>query len=277
MESRKTQKTIKNVIFQLLSLIAESKGGDAIDLSYGIKDLHPFLKAFLIFFSREKQWVRDIKATKDSKCLIELEKTVKVDTAFDNTLDPNFSNVIFDRDYEDIDRMETLFLDNINLPWRIKSILSYLIGELICNIQEHSEALKGFLSVQTIDDDLYICIADDGITIPGSYFLNNKRKYLDIIGSDSLEALRYSIRGLSTKDRPVSESRGYGISTNLNLVVNGMKGFFILLSGDTLYLSSEGEETYMKIPDASAFDGTMFLISLPIKVREEFNLYDFVK
>lgn len=277
MEYGKTQKTIRNVILQLLTLIAESKEGDAIEISHDIKEMHPFLKAFIMFFRREKQWVKDIIATKDSKWLIELEKTVKVDNAFGNTLDSNFSCVIFERDYEDIDRMETLFIDKINLPWRIKSILSYLIGELICNIQEHSEALKGFLSVQSAEDDLYICIADDGITIPGSYFLNNKRKYLDIIGSDSLEALRYSIRGLSTKDRPVSESRGYGISTNLNLVVNGMKGFFILLSGDTLYLSSEGEETYMKIPEASAFDGTMFLISLPNQVGEEFNLYDFVK
>lgn len=251
---------LDEVILQILTFIADSK----VQNKTTEITSHPFLKAFHNFYNND----RDIIGM--GKC--------SLDSCFAQKSESDCISVCFSRNYNDIDKMQTLVLGNIRINGKLRTILSYLLGELICNIQEHSEALKGFLSIERdrTQNKLFVCIADNGITIPGSYFLNNKRSYLDVIGSDSLEALRYSIRGLSTKDRPVSETRGYGISTNLNLVVNGMRGYFIVISGNTLYISSPGEERYMKLPEVSAFDGTMFLISLPLEISENFNLYNYI-
>ncbi len=70
----------------------------------------------------------------------------------------------------------------------LKQSISYLLDELICNIQQHAHANFGIAytynaDLQTVD----IALADNGITIYGSYVRADK--YLDLIGESDAEAL----------------------------------------------------------------------------------------
>ena len=189
----------------------------------------------------------------------------------------------FDRKYTGIDGMQTAFLRKIKSESLypvsgLSSTISYIIGELVCNIQEHSGADKGYLAfdINEMDEVLELCIADNGISIPGSYLLNGRKEYMKVIGFDSLEALKYSVRGISTKNRPESESRGYGISTTQNIIANGLGGSIVILTGNTLYFSYKGQEMYMRIPESSAFGGTIYFISIPYKNKSDFNLIEYI-
>ena len=85
------------------------------------------------------------------------------------------------------------------------------------------------------EDYLTICIADNGIGIHGAYMRSGKSQLIRFIGNDHAESLRYATKGFSSKNLPDNESRGYGISTNLDMVVNGLGGDFFLLSGLAFY------------------------------------------
>lgn len=163
--------------------------------------------------------------------------------------------------------------------WTPHTPISYLISELTCNIQEHSDASCGYMLMQCpIDDDsLYICIADNGITIHGSYVKSRKFELARIIGLDHAEALRYSTKGISTKNRPDNESRGYGISTNLDMVVNGLGGSFFLLSGRAFFRSDEEGEQFVNLPEGMNWDGTIILVRIPLKQNDSFNVYKYIE
>ncbi|MBQ9253338.1 MAG: hypothetical protein IJ180_01025 [Bacteroidales bacterium] len=84
---------------------------------------------------------------------------------------------------------------------KISTPLSYFIGELMDNIREHSSADKGFVFSQYLQNErcLNICIADNGITVLGSYYKTNK--YLEIIHNNPAIALSQALSGLSTNQQ----------------------------------------------------------------------------
>ena len=92
----------------------------------------------------------------------------------------------FSRLNKNIDSMQTIIQGVIekqkNLDLKLKTPLSYLISELICNINQHSDSDYGYIYTQYLkrENCLDICIADDGITIYGSYV--KSQKMLDKIG-----------------------------------------------------------------------------------------------
>lgn len=106
--------------------------------------------------------------------------------------------------------------------------LTYLIDELTNNINDHSFAEYGSIFAQFYPSKKYldVCICDLGIGILKSYL--NNGEYLN----SHAEAIKLAISGVSTKDRP--EARGFGISTSLEMLVNGLNGRFFLWSGDAL-------------------------------------------
>lgn len=100
--------------------------------------------------------------------------------------------------------------------------ISYFLSELIDNIYEHSGSPDGYLFSQYFEREqcINLCIADQGITIPGSYKRSNL--YQQEIDNDPAEALRLANEGRSTKNRPETENRGYGISTSKRMLVEGL-------------------------------------------------------
>lgn len=89
-----------------------------------------------------------------------------------------------------------------------KMVLSYILDELICNIQQHAGVTQGHICAvkNQVTDTIDICLADFGITILGSYI--KVGRYLDIIGDSAAEALCIAKDGYSTKNRPEAENRG---------------------------------------------------------------------
>lgn len=154
--------------------------------------------------------------------------------------------------------------------------LTYLLDELICNIQQHAQADKGYayLMYNKAAKTIEILIADFGITIYGSYVA--AQKYLDKLGDSDAEALNLAQNGYSVKNLPDTENRGYGISSNIKMVVDGLHGEFATLSGNALLLQVANNRKILALPPEIDFKGTMIMVRIPAQVPDGFNLYDYM-
>lgn len=155
--------------------------------------------------------------------------------------------------------------------------LGYLFDELVCNMQQHSGVKEGhiYAAVNKERNTIDLCFADYGITIYGSYI--NTGKYLDYIGSSHAEAVNIAKEGYSTKNRPDAENRGYGISSNIKMVVEGLNGSFAIISGNGLfhYHKSTGQKV-IEMPDGFEWQGTTIIVRIPINIPSNFNFYDYI-
>ena len=158
---------------------------------------------------------------------------------------------------------------SLNIP------LTYLLDELICNIQQHAQTDRGyaFLEYNAVTDSIEIVIADMGITIYGSYATS--QKHLDKLGNSDAEALNLAQNGYSVKNLPNAENRGYGISSNIRMVVDGLHGEFAVLSGNALLLQSATQKKILDLPKEIDYKGTMIIIKIPAAIPYGFNLYNY--
>lgn len=161
-------------------------------------------------------------------------------------------------------------LKALNMP------LTYLLDELICNIQQHAQADKGYayLMYNKAAKTIEILIADFGITIYGSYVA--AQKHLDKLGDSDAEALNLAQNGYSVKNLPDTENRGYGISSNMKMVVEGLHGEFAVLSGNALMLQVPSKRAILALPPEIDFKGTMIMVRIPAQVPNGFNPYNFM-
>lgn len=157
--------------------------------------------------------------------------------------------------------------------------LSYLLGELICNISQHSFGHYGYVFSQCLrrkeEKTINLVIADDGITIYGSYV--RTKKYLEKIIGDEVEALRFANEGFSTKDLPEAENRGYGISTSKNMLVHGLKGSFFMLSGAAFHRHDVNGSVFVKLPPTVYWQGTIVLMRIPIQAPVGFDYMKYIE
>ena len=153
--------------------------------------------------------------------------------------------------------------------------LTYLLDELICNIQQHAQIDRGcaFLEYNADANVIEIVIADTGITIYGSYV--TAQKHLDKLGNSDAEALNLAQNGYSVKNLPDAENRGYGISSNIRMVVDGLHGEFAVLSGNALLLQSATHKKILDLPEEIDYKGTMVVVRIPATIPEGFNLYNY--
>ena len=139
-----------------------------------------------------------------------------------------------------------------------------------------AESEHGYLFCQKVKKDLYITIADCGKTIYGSYVDTNK--YINEIGTNEAEALRIANEGYSTKDRPDAENRGYGISKSREMIVNGLRGAFFMLSGTAFYRHDENGIVPANIPEEYRWNGTIILVKVLFSfLKSAFSRHDYVR
>ncbi|MBD5290046.1 MAG: hypothetical protein HDS26_05100 [Bacteroides sp.] len=291
--------SIGEVLIGLFSVISQTNDSeqDIIWDFKNVEEIHPcFLVALAIYHdSFERKITLDNISAKLNERLqscrfanpLNLSGAITPKEAFKDCTTTNLYPICkFARRYEYIDEIQgALYLlvsPTINsraIGWKPHSKIAYLMSELICNIQEHSGASHGFITIQCPDSDnaIYICIADNGITIQGSYLRAAKSALSRLIGSDPAEALKYATRGISTKDRPDNESRGYGISTNLAMIVNGLKGSFYVLSGQVFFRSDQWGEQFVNLSDEMNWDGTLICVRIPLKQDRDLNVYDYIE
>lgn len=169
---------------------------------------------------------------------------------------------------------ENIMVRQLGIEGEIRKALSYMLAETIDNITEHSDCDKGYIFAQYYPTKKYIdiCIADNGISILGSYIKAKK----DGITND-VEALKNAGTGVSTKNRPEAENRGYGITTCKNMLSKGLKGKYFLLSGQAFHSMTEYETSYVGLPDNIKWDGTIVALRIPYSENSNFNFYKYIE
>ena len=160
---------------------------------------------------------------------------------------------------------------------RIVSPFSYLLGEIVDNMNEHSKGKYGYIFSQYLKKEkcIDLVLADDGITIFNSYV--NSGRYMDEINGDEAIALKLATEGRSTKNRPDAENRGYGISSSKEMLVEGLSGSFFMLSGGAFHRHDANGNVSVKLPDTINWNGTIVLMRILVQVPEKFDYYNYVR
>lgn len=173
--------------------------------------------------------------------------------------------------------LQKLICKQSNADYRIVTPLSYLLGELVDNMNEHSKGKYGYIFAQYLKKEncIDLVVADDGITIYGSYIASGK--YLNEINDDEALSLKLATEGKSTKNLPNAENRGYGIPSSKEMLVDGLHGSFFMLSGGAFHRHDENGSISVKLPSAINWKGTIILMRIPIQVPSDFDYNKYVR
>lgn len=169
--------------------------------------------------------------------------------------------------------VENIIIRQLNIPSNVAIGLKYMIEETLDNITEHSDSDRGFIFAQAYPNKGYLdlCIADRGVSLLGSY----QRIPGNEIESD-LEAIKAANRGFSSKNLPDAENRGYGIYTSKKMLVEGLGGQYLLLSGGSFYLKTLGFDSFYSLPDGLRWNGTIVAFRIPYNVNK-FNYINYIE
>lgn len=169
---------------------------------------------------------------------------------------------------------ENLIIQRLNIPANIRGGIKYLISEAVDNISEHSESERGYIFMQYYPNKMYldICIADRGITVLGSY-----QKMRDNTISSDVEAIQSASKGISTKNLPDAENRGYGIGTSKRMLVEGLGGQYFMLSGNAFHVKNMNRNNYISLPPKIRWQGTIIALRIPYNMNNKFKLVDYLE
>lgn len=169
--------------------------------------------------------------------------------------------------------VENIIIRQSHIPSNVATGLKYMVDETIDNITEHSESDRGFIFAQAYPTKGYVdlCIADRGVTLLGSY----QRLQENEISTD-LEAIKAANRGISSKNHPEAVNRGYGIYTSKRMLVEGLGGQYLMLSGANFYLKRPGFDSFYSLPDNLRWNGTIVALRIPYNVTR-FNYVNYIE
>ena len=169
--------------------------------------------------------------------------------------------------------VENMMIRQSNVPANVSTGIKYIIGETIDNITEHSETDRGFVFAQSypLKGYLDLCIADRGISLLGSY---QKARDYEILSD--LEAIKAANRGISSKNLPEAENRGYGIITSKRMLVEGLGGQYLMISGSSFYFNGNGFDNFYTLPPGLRWQGTIIALRIPYQVSS-FNYINYIE
>lgn len=169
--------------------------------------------------------------------------------------------------------VENIIVKQLRIETNVTTGLKYIIEESVDNITEHSESERGYIFVQSYPQKKFldICIADNGITLLGSYQKNHDSKY-----NNDLEAIQAANNGISTKNLPNAENRGYGIITSKKMLTKGLSGHYIMISGNAVHINNLSIDNYFTLPSNLRWDGTIIAMRIPY-INTNFNYINFVE
>lgn len=170
--------------------------------------------------------------------------------------------------------VERLLIRQSDIQGNVANGLKYMISETIDNITEHSESDRGFICAQAYPRKGYldICIADNGITLLGSY-----SKLADNEIESDIEAIKAANRGLSSKNLPDAENRGYGIYTSKKMLVEGLGGQYMMMSGSSGYMKSRTIDGFFDLPKNLRWHGTIVALRIPYGNAPGFNYINYIE
>lgn len=169
--------------------------------------------------------------------------------------------------------VEDVIISQIGDIPNVSTGLRYIIGECIDNIVQHSKSQYGTICAKVNKERKYIdlCIADNGITLLGSYKNNNDED----ICSD-LEAIMAANLGISTKNLPDAENRGFGIVTSKRMLIEGLQGQFFMISGNAMTVSSNNCRQYVELQEDIPCKGTIVIYRIPY-INNDFNYIKYIE
>ena len=168
---------------------------------------------------------------------------------------------------------ENMIIRQLSIRSNVANGLKYMIDEILDNITEHSESDRGFIFAQAYPTKgfLDVCIADSGVGLLGSY----QRLPENEIASD-LEAIKAANRGLSSKNLPDAENRGFGIRTSRQMLIQGLGGQYLMISGNSLYIKTRTLDSFYTMPRPLRWNGTIVALRIPYN-STTFNYIDYIE
>ena len=103
--------------------------------------------------------------------------------------------------------------------------------------------------------------------------------YQRILGNEiasDIEAIKAANRGLSSKNLPDAENRGYGIFTSKRMLVEGLGGQYLMLSGSCFYLKTPSFDSFYSLPESLRWNGTIVALRIPYNV-DKFNYINYIE
>lgn len=148
--------------------------------------------------------------------------------------------------------------------------INYPLVEIVDNVDYHSDCEYGALLVQNYPKKpfLDICIADDGVSIPGNF-----ERYGIDFKSDAEAVRRAMEEGLSTRQDTGFE-RGFGLRTTVEMICDGLNGQSFLASRGTMIAREKDRGPY-EIERPTEWNGTVFMARLN-RPNPEFNYMDYL-
>ena len=169
--------------------------------------------------------------------------------------------------------VENMIIQQLSIQSNVANGLKYMIDETLDNITEHSESDRGYIFAQAYPTKgfLDVCIADRGVSLLGSY-----EKLPDNEILSDMEAIKAANRGLSSKNLPDAENRGFGIRTSKQMLIHGLGGQYLMISGSSLYLKSCNLDTFYSMPHGLRWNGTIVALRIPYH-SSSFNYINYIE
>ena len=169
--------------------------------------------------------------------------------------------------------VENIIIQQLSIRSNVANGLKYMIDEILDNITEHSESDKGYIFAQAYPTKgfLDVCIADRGVSLLGSY-----EKLPDNEISSDIEAIKAANRGLSSKNLPDAENRGFGIRTSKQMLIQGLGGQYLMISGSSLYIKTLNLDSFYSMPHGLRWNGTIVALRIPY-YSSSFNYINYIE
>ena len=169
--------------------------------------------------------------------------------------------------------VENIIIQQLSIQSNVANGLKYMIDEILDNITEHSESDRGYIFAQAYPTKgfLDVCIADRGVSLLGSY-----EKLPDNEISSDIEAIKAANRGLSSKNLPDAENRGFGIRTSKQMLIQGLGGQYLMISGSSLYIKTLNLDSFYSMPHGLRWNGTIVALRIPY-YSSSFNYINYIE
>ena len=91
-----------------------------------------------------------------------------------------------------------------------------------------------------------------------------------------LTSYKAANRGISSKNLPDAENRGFGIKTSKQMLIEGLAGQYLMISGGSLYFKRPGFDSFYSMPDCLRWNGTIVALRIPYN-SSTFNYIHYIE
>lgn len=84
------------------------------------------------------------------------------------------------------------------------------------------------------------------------------------------------IDGLTPVVRMMSQNRGFGIRTSKQMLIQGLGGQYLMISGSSLYIKTRNIDSFYSMPQALRWNGTIVALRIPYH-SASFNYIDYIE